>query len=170
MGFCRSSVAAGVFFQLYLDSSVYFQRHMSYWSNFVDLNWSISSSNFINWADFLVNFGWVNISSQLILPNAAFFLSTSHVLLFFLVYTRRSPSTCLADCTPRPQGNSGESNPGTFLECKNLLRLIFSVLIWTTRALAALQRLLCIFSVCFVGFRQMACSSLPVFFFDKTFS
>ncbi len=170
MGFCRSSVAAGVFFQLYLDSSVYFQRHMSYWSNFVDLNWSISSSNFINWAASLVNFGWVNMSSQLILPNAAFLLSTSHVLFLFPVYARHSTSTCLADCTPHLQGHSGESNPGTFLECSNFLRPIFSVLIWTTRALAALQRLLCIFSVCFVGFGQMACSSLPVFSLDQTSS
>ncbi len=62
------------------------------------------------------------------------------------------------------------SNPGTFLECRNLLRLIFSVLIWTTRALAALLRLLCIFRVCFVGFGQMAFSFLPVFSLDQASS
>ena len=31
-----------------------------------DLNWSISPSDFMNWAAFLTNFGLVSISSQLI--------------------------------------------------------------------------------------------------------
>ena len=110
-----------------------------------------------------MNFGWVNISFQLIFPNAVFFLFTSHVLFPFPVYARYSTSKCLAYCTTRLQGNSEGSNFGTFLECRNLLRLIFSVLILTTTALAALQRLLCIISVYFFGFGQISYNSPPVF-------
>ncbi len=117
-----------------------------------------------------MNFVWVNISSQLILSKAVFLLSTHHVPFFFPVYAKRSTSICLAEFTPRLQGYSEYSNHGTFLECRNLLRPIFSVLIWITRALAALQGSFCIFSVCFVGFAQIAYSSLPVFSFDQTFS
>ena len=68
---------------------------------------------------------------------------SSHVLFFFLVCARHSVNTCLADCIPRLHGQSGESNPGTFLKCRNFLRPIFSVLICIIRALAALQRPLC---------------------------
>ncbi len=57
-----------------------------------------------------------------------------------------------------------------FLECRNLLRSIFSFFIWTIGALATLQRLLCIFSVCFVLFGQMAFSSLPLLSLDQTSS
>ena len=117
-----------------------------------------------------MNFGWVNISSQLIILNAAFLLSTSHVLFFFPVYAWHSTSKCLADCTARLQGHSGESNLGIFLEFRNLLRPIFSVLILSTRGLAALQRPLCIFTIWFVGFGQIAFDSLPVFLFDQTSS
>ena len=121
-------------------------------------------------AAFLANFGWVNISSQLILPKAAFLLSSSQILLLLPVCVWHFVSTRLADCSPRLHWHSGESNPVTFLECKNFLRPIFFVLIWITRALAALQRLLCIFSVFFVGFGQIAYNSLPVFSFDQASS
>ncbi len=117
-----------------------------------------------------MNFGWINISSQLIFPNVAFPLPTPHVLFFFSVYARHFTSICLADCTHCLQGHSGDPNPGTFLECRNLLRPIFSIFIWTIRALAVLRRHLCIFSVCFVRFGQIACSSLPVFSLDQTSS
>ncbi len=170
MGPCRSSVAARAPFQRYLGSSVCCQRYVDSWSNVGDLNRLISPSDLLNEAAFLVNFGWVNISSQLILPIAAFLLSTFHVLFPFPVYACHSTSMCLADCTPCLQKHSGESNPGTFLECQNLLRPIFSVLIWTTKALAALQRSLYIFSVYFVDFGQMACSFLSVFLLDQTSS
>lgn len=33
----------------------------------------------------------------------------------------------MADCSPRLHRHSGESRPGTFLECKKLLEPIFSV-------------------------------------------
>ena len=95
----------------------------------VDLNWSISPSDFMNWAAFLANLGRVSISSQHILPNAALLLSPSHVLFLFPVCIRHSTKRCFADCIPRLQGHSGESKPGTFRECKNFLRPIFSVLI-----------------------------------------
>ncbi len=117
-----------------------------------------------------MNFSCIDISSQFILWTAAFFLSTSRVLIFFLVYTQYSPSIYLADCTPSLQRHSGKSNPGTFLECSNLVRLILYVFIWTTRALGALKWHLGIFSVCFVGFSQMVYSSLPVFLFGQTYS
>ena len=67
-------------------------------------------------------------------------------------------------------GTPENPNTGTFLESRNFLRPIFSVLICTTRALAALQRPLCYFSVFLVGFGQIACSSLPVFSLDQAFS
>lgn len=102
--------------------------------------------------------------------GAAFLLFSSHILLLFLVYARHSVSMCLADCTPRLHGYFGESNPGTFLKCKTFLRPIFSVPIYTTRALASLQRPLCNFSVVVVSFGQIACSSLPVFSFDQASS
>ena len=88
----------------------------------------------MNGAAFLANFGWVNISSQLILPKAAFLLSSSHVLFLFLVCARHSVSTNLADCILRLHGHSGEPHPSTFLECKNFFRPIFSVLICTSSA------------------------------------
>ena len=116
----------------------------------------------MNWAAFLTNFGLVSISSQLILPNATFLLSSSHIRFLFWVCKRHSTSRCFADCRPRLQGHSGESKPGTFLEWRNFLRPIFSVRIWTMSALAALPRPLCTSSVFFVGFGQIACSSLPV--------
>ena len=117
-----------------------------------------------------MNFGWVNIYSQFLFSNAAFLLSISHVLFLFPVYAWHSTSKCLTDYISRFQGHSGESNPGTFLEGKNLLRLIFPVLIWTIRMLAALQSLLCILSVFFIGFGQTAYSSLSVFSLFQTSS
>ena len=105
-----------------------------------DLNWSISPGDFINWAAFLANLGLINISSQPILPNATFLLSSSYIISLFRVCRRHSTSKCLADCIPLLQGHFGESKPGTFLKCRNFLRPIFSFLIWTMRALAALQR------------------------------
>ena len=47
---------------------------------------------------------------------------------------------------------------------------IFSVLICTIRAMAALQRALCNFSVFFVGLRQIVWSSLLVFSLDQVSS
>ena len=101
----------------------------------------------MNCAALLANFGWVNISSQLILPKAAFLLFSSQILLLFPVCVRHSVSTSLADCSPCLHGPSGDSNPGNFLNCRNFWKPIFSVLICTTRVLAALQSLLYIFSV-----------------------
>lgn len=37
---------------------------------------AIGPSDFMKWAAFFANLGWVNISSQHILPNAAFLLCT----------------------------------------------------------------------------------------------
>ena len=131
------------------------------------MNWSVSPRDFMNCAAFLANFGWVNISSQLIRLKATFLLSSSQILFLFRMCIRHSISTYLADCSPRLQGYSGDSTPGTFLECKNFWRPVFSVFICTTRALAALQSSLCVFSVFFVGLGQIACTSLPVFSFDQ---
>ena len=113
----------------------------------------------MKWAAVLANLGWVSISSQHILPNAAFLLSSSHVLFLFPTCMRHSISTWFADCIPRLQGHSGESKPRTFLEFRNFPRPIFSVLIWTISELAALQRPLCIFNTFLVGFGQMVRSS-----------
>ena len=74
-----------------------------------DLNWSISPSDFMNWAAFLANLGLVSISSQFILPNAIFLRSSSYILFFFWVCKRHSISKCFADCRPRLQGDSDES-------------------------------------------------------------
>ena len=71
---------------------------------------------------------------------------------------------------PCLQGHSGESKPGTFLECKNFFRPIFSVLIWTISELASLQRPLCILNKFLVGFGQIVRKSLPVFSFDHAVS
>ena len=131
------------------------------------MNWLISPSDFINCTTFLASFGWVSTSSQLIFLKAAFLLSSSHILFLFMVCTGHSINTCLADCIFCLYGHSGESNPGTFLKCKNFLRPIFSVLIYMIRALAALQRPLCSFNIFFVGFGQIACSFLPFFSLDQ---
>ena len=139
-------------------------------SSVTDLNWSTSPSDFINCAAFLASLSWVSISSELILPKAAFLLSSSYALFLFLVCARHSINTCLADYISRLHGHFGESNPGTFLKCRNFLRPIFSVLICAIRTLAALQKPLCNFNVFFVGFRPIACSSLPVFSLDQVFS
>ncbi len=80
---------------------VHCQRLVECYSIVVDLNWSISPSDFMNWAAFLTNFGLVSISSQLILPNATFLLSPSHIRFLFWVYKRHSTSRCFADCKPR---------------------------------------------------------------------
>ncbi len=124
----------------------------------------------MNWAAFSTNFGLVSISSQLILPNATFFLSSSHIRFPFWVWRRHSTSRCFADYGLRLHRHSGESKPGTFLEWRNLLSPIFSVRICTISALAALRRPLYISSVFFVGFGQIACSSLPVFSFVQATS
>lgn len=61
---------------------------------------------------------------------------------------------------------SGNSNSGTFLIDNNFLSLIFSVLIGTTRALPALQSILYILSVFFIGLRQTVYNFLPIFLID----
>lgn len=86
------------------------------------------------------------------------------------MYVWHSTNTCLAGCSLLLKEHSGESNPDTFLKCRNFLRPILSILIWTTRALAALQRPLWIFNVYFVGFGQSACNFLPVFSLDQASS
>lgn len=121
-------------------------------------------------AAFLANLGWVSVSSQLILPQSAFLLSSSHIFFLFLMCIRHSISTCLADCAPCLHGHSADWNPSTFLECRNFLSPIFSVLICINRALAALQSPLCILSVFFVGVGQTVCNFLPVFWLDHIFS
>ncbi len=124
----------------------------------------------MNWAAFLTIFGLVSISSQLILPNATFFLSSSHIRFFFWLWRRHSTSRCFTDCRPCLHGHSRESKSDTFLEWRNLLSPIFFVRICTISALAALRRPLCISSIFFVGFGQIACSSLPVFSFVQATS
>lgn len=108
--------------------------------------------------------GWVSISSQLITSKGPLFF-------FFLPPTSIPfPGVCSAFCqhgawqisSSRLHGHSGKPNPGTCRKFGDFLRAIFSVLICTARALAALQRPLCTFSVFFVGFGQIACCSLPV--------
>lgn len=111
-----------------------------------------------------MNFGWVNISSQLILPNGALLLSASHVLFFFPVYVQHSTSKFLANCGPLLQGHSEESNPGTFLECRKFFEANLFRSHLDHQGTSALQRPLCTFSVCFVGSGQSACSSLPLVF------
>lgn len=149
---------------------IHCQKRMICQSKVADLSWSISPSDFMNWAAFLANLGRVSISSQHILPNAAFLVSPAHILFLFPVLIRHSTNRCFADRIPRLQGHSGKSKPGTFLVCRNFLRPIFSVLIWTISALAALRRPLCIFSTLLVGFGQILQSSLPVFLFDQAVS
>lgn len=121
----------------------------------------------MNLAAFLASLGWVNISSQHILSNAAFLLASSHMLFLFSVHIRHSISRCCADCDPRLQGHSSESKAGNFLECRNFLRPIFSVLTGTIITLATLQRPLSILSIFFMGSGQIVRSSLPVFSLDQ---
>ena len=78
-----------------------------------------SSSDFMNWAAFLVSLGLVNISSRHILPNATFLLVSSHILFLFRV-CRHPISGCFADCSPRVREHSSESKPGNFFECENI--------------------------------------------------
>ncbi len=119
----------GPFFTSVGGSCVYCQRRIRCWSKVADLNWSISPSDFINWATFLANSRQVSISSQHILPNAALLLSPFHVSFFFPVYIQHCTRKCFADCIHCLQEYSDESKPGTFCECKNFLRPIFFVLI-----------------------------------------
>lgn len=76
---------------------------------------------------------------------------------------------CLAYCSPHQHWQSSKSNSDTFLKCKNFLRLIFSILIYTIRMLAVLLKSLCIFSIFLVGLRQIVCCFLPVFTLDQAF-
>ncbi len=143
------------FFQHYLSGDVHCWKYVGCLSSVTDLNLSIGLRDIINCAAFLANFGWVIISPSLTFPKAAFLLSSSHVLFLSLVFAWHSVNTCFANCIPRLHGHSGELNPGTFLKCKNFLSPIFSVLILTIRALAALQKPLCNFSMFFVSFEQI---------------
>lgn len=89
------------------------------------MNCWINLSDFMSYAAFLANSGWLNITSQLILPKAAFFFQPPHVLFLSPVCVLHSISTCLSGCSPRLHEHSGESNLGIFLECKNFLRSVF---------------------------------------------
>lgn len=135
-------------------------------SRITDLNCSVNPSDFINCTAFLVNFGVISICSQLILPKATFLLPSSHLLFLFPLCARHLISRCLADCNPRLHEHSGESIPRTFLESWNFSRSIFSELIFTIGAPAALRRPL---NISFAGFGQIVCSSLPVFSLDRAF-
>lgn len=128
------------FSQHYLDSDICYQKYIGYQSSIIDLNLSINLSDFINLISFLVNFGWVSIFSQFILLKITFFLSFSYILFFFLVCARYFVNKYLADCIPCLYGHSGKSNPSTFLRYRNFLKPIFSILIYTIRALATLQK------------------------------
>ena len=130
----------------------------------------ISLSNIINCVAFLANFGLVDISSQFILSKAAFFLSSSHALFLFRVCIWYSVNKYLAGCIFCLYGYFGKSNLDTVLKCRNLLRPIFSVILYIIKALAALQIPLCNFDVFLVDFsNQIACSFLSAFSLDQNF-
>lgn len=90
---------------------------------------------------------------------------SSHILFFFKCVDGTRSADVLRIAAFACREHFGKSKPGTFLECRNFLRPVFSVVIWTMSAFAALQRPLCTsnFDIFFLGFRQIACSSLPVF-------
>lgn len=124
----------------------------------------------MSFAAFLANSGWLNITSQLILPKAAFFCQPPHVLFLSPVCVLHSISTCLSDCSPRLHEHSGESNLGIFWNARTFWGRFFPSSSILPRALAALKRPLYSFGVFFVGFGQIACSSLPIFSLDQASS
>lgn len=89
---------------------------------------------------------------------------------FFLVCIQHSTKRYLTDCILYLERHSGESNPDIFQKWKNFLMPIFSVFIWTISALAALERLLCIFSTCLIGFVQILRGFFSVFLFNRAIS
>ena len=121
----------------------------------------------MNCIAFLANFGWINISSKLNVLKAIFLIFSSNIVFFLLICFRHSIKICLADCSPHWHRHSDESNSDTFPECRNFLRPIFSIFIYTIRALAALLKPLYSFSIFLVSLGQIVYNSLPVFSCDQ---